>query len=173
MNKNLSPLSVRRNCSPGHTRLFSQPSRKGLDMQVIKTQDRTPGGESLFSQTRILLVDENPLDLDRYCRMLHKLGFPVQACADFEEAARLLEGANFDCIVASQGGPGFEGRRILEQSVARDRLRPVVIICRHHSVTCYLEAMQLGAVDYIEKPLTTLEIVRVVTTHLQPHHTAA
>lgn len=142
-------------------------------MQVTKTQARTAGGESLFSQTKILLVDEDTLDLDRYCHLLHEFGFQVQACANFEEAARLVEGANFDCIVASQGGPGFEGRRILEQSVARDRLRPVVIICRHHSVTCYLEAMQLGAVDYLEKPLTTLEIVRVVTTHLQPHHAAA
>jgi DNA-binding NtrC family response regulator len=142
-------------------------------MQVIKTQQRIPGGEPLFHRTRILLVDEDLLDLDHYRRMLHDCGFEVKACADFEEASRLLEATSFDCIVASQGGPRFEGRMVLENSVARDRYRPVVIICRHHDVACYLEAMQLGAVDYLEKPLSALEIMRAVTTHLQLHHAAA
>jgi two-component system, NtrC family, C4-dicarboxylate transport response regulator DctD len=142
-------------------------------MQVIKSQNKIPGGDRRLTRTRILLVDENTWDLDHYRRILHDCGFEVKPCANFEEAARLLEAANFDCIVASQGGPGFEGRTVLEHSVARDRYRPVVIICRHHDVACYLEAMQLGAVDYLEKPLSAPEIIRAVTTHIQPHHAAA
>jgi len=57
--------------------------------------------------------------------------------------------------------------------VARNRYRPVVILSRYHDVGCYLEAMQLGAVDYLEKPLSAIEIVRAVTTHLQPRNAAA
>lgn len=142
-------------------------------MEVIKSQKRISAGDRLVRQTTILLVDENSQDLDHYRRMLKHCGFQVRPCADFKEAARLLEAANFDCIVASQGGPRFEGRVVLERSVARDRYRPVVITCRHHDVACYLEAMQLGAVDYIEKPLSVLEMKHAVTTHLQPHNAAA
>jgi DNA-binding NtrC family response regulator len=142
-------------------------------MQVIKPQKRISAGARLLRQTRILLVDENSQDLDHYRRMLRHCGFQVRPCADFKEAARLLEAADFDCIVASQGGPRFEGRVVLERSVARDRYCPVVITCRCHDVACYLEAMQLGAVDYLEKPLSALEMKHAVTTHLQPHNAAA
>ncbi|HET7212194.1 MAG TPA: response regulator [Terriglobia bacterium] len=142
-------------------------------MPVINSQKGITGDARLSRPARILLVDENTRDLDHYRRMLHDCGFQVRPCADFKEAARLLDSGNFDCIVASQGGPRFEGRTVLERSVARDRYRPVVIICRHHSVACYIEAMQLGAVDYLEKPLSAREIKHAVTTHLQPRNAAA
>jgi DNA-binding NtrC family response regulator len=142
-------------------------------MQGITPQRKIPGSTQLFQRTRILLVDEDLQDLDHYRRVLYHCGFEVRACTDFEEAALLLETSSFDCVVASQGGPGFEGRKVLEHSIERDRSLPVVIVCRHHDVACYLEAMQLGAVDYLEKPLSALEVLHVVTTHLQPHNAAA
>ena len=127
----------------------------------------------MVKRARILLVDEDARDRGHYRRMLQDSGFEVKVCADFAEGADLLATTKFDCVVVSQGGPDFEGRQVLERSVARDRYRPVVILSRYHDVGCYLEAMQLGAVDYLEKPLSAIEIVRAVTTHLQPRHAAA
>ncbi len=127
----------------------------------------------MFHRTRILLVDEDTRDRDHYRRMLHDSGFEVKVSSDFAEAAHLMGTGKFDCIIVSQGGPDFRGRLVLEHSMAADRYRPVVIVSRYHDVGCYLEAMQLGAVDYLEKPLSALEIVRAVTTHLQPKHAAA
>jgi DNA-binding NtrC family response regulator len=140
-------------------------------MLAIRTPESLP--RSHIRRTRILLVDEDFRDRDHYRRMLHDSGFDVTACADFTEAARLLEGTNFECVVVSQGGPDFNGRVVLERSVARNRYRPVIVMSRYHDVGCYLEAMQLGAVDYLEKPLSAVDIVRTVTTHLQPSHAAA
>lgn len=142
-------------------------------MQVIRTQNRIGSAGPAFHRTRILLVEEDSRDLDHYRRMLHDSGFEVKTCSDFAEGARLLETAKFDCVIVSQGGPGFKGRLVLERSVASDRYRPVVILSRYHDVGCYLDAMQLGAVDYLEKPLSALEIVRAITTHLHPQHAAA
>lgn len=126
-----------------------------------------------FHRTRVLLVDEDARDLDHYRRMLHDCGFDVKVCADFTEGADVLATTKFDCVVVSQGGPDFKGRLVLERSVARDRYRPVVILSRYHDVECYIEAMQLGAVDYLEKPVSAIEIVRAVTTHVQATHAAA
>ena len=140
-------------------------------MLGIRTQENIT--RPLFRRTRILLVDEDTRDRDHYRRMLHDSGFGVTACADFTEAARLLEAMSFECVVVSQGGPNFKGKVVIERSVAKNRYRPVIVMSRYHDVGCYLEAMQLGAVDYLEKPLTAVDIVRAVTTHLEPSHAAA
>jgi len=142
-------------------------------MQAIRTQRGTSGPGFRFRRTRVLLVDEDARDRDHYRRMLHDSGFEVNVCADFAEGANLMATTKFDCVVVSQGGPDFRGRLVLERSVARDRYRPVIILSRYHDVGCYLEAMQLGAVDYLEKPLSAVEMLRAVTTHLQPSHAAA
>jgi DNA-binding NtrC family response regulator len=44
----------------------------------------------------------------------------------------------------------------------------VVVLTRCLEMNCYLEAMQLGAVDYLEKPLAPAEFEHLVTTHCQP-----
>ncbi len=150
-----------------------RPVRKGLQMQASRRQERITGSKDILHRPRILLVDEDSGDRDHYRRMLHDSGFEVRACSDFAEGAKLLGTIKFDCIVVSQGGPRFEGRMVLERSIARDRYRPVIVLSRYHDVGCYLEAMQLGAVDYLEKPLSAVEIVRAVTTHLPARQAAA
>lgn len=114
----------------------------------------------------ILLVDEGTLDREHYQQLLHDNGFDVWACSNYDEGARCLDSRQFDCILVDQGSPAFEGRRVLEQSVAKDRRLPVIVITRYHDISCYMEAMQLGAVDYLEKPLAAHEIIRVLKTHL-------
>lgn len=148
-------------------------SRKGINMQLVRMQKGATGSTHSLRRPRILLIDEDLRDRDHYRRMLHDSGFEVRTCSGFAEGANLLGNEQFDCIVVDQGGPNFRGRLVLEDSVAKDRYRPVVILSHYHDVGCYLEAMQLGAVDYLEKPVTALEIVRVVTTHIQPNNAAA
>jgi FixJ family two-component response regulator len=54
-----------------------------------------------------------------------------------------------------------------------DRHTPVLVLTRSVDMHCYLEAMQLGAVDYLEKPLPAAEILRIVEIHLRPRATSA
>ena len=42
---------------------------------------------------------------------------------------------------------------------------PVVVLTRFLELRCHLDAMQLGAADYLEKPLPPGELDRVITTH--------
>lgn len=142
-------------------------------MQTTRINRNVGGLNPSHHQPRILLVDEDSRDRDHYRRMLHDSGFEVQTCQDFAQGVQLLGKTRYDCIVVDQGGPGFKGRLVLECSVAEDRYRPVVILSHYHDVGCYLEAMQLGAVDYLEKPVTAPEIVRVVTTHMHLKNVAA
>lgn len=142
-------------------------------MQTVGTNRGIMAVKTSYHRPRILLVDEDSRDRDHYRRMLHDSGFEVQTCSNFTQGVHLLGTERYDCIVVDQGGPDFKGRLVLERSVSKDRCRPVVILSHYHDVGCYLEAMQLGAVDYLEKPVTALEIVRVVTTHMPSKHAAA
>jgi DNA-binding NtrC family response regulator len=52
--------------------------------------------------------------------------------------------------------------------LARNRRTPVVVLTRCLEMNCYLEAMQLGAADYLEKPVAPAEFERLVTTYFEP-----
>jgi FixJ family two-component response regulator len=71
----------------------------------------------------------------------------------------------FDIVVVSQGSRRFEGRCVVERAIAMDRRLPVVVVARALDMPCYLEAMQLGAVDYLEEPVTVSEMGRVLGNH--------
>ena len=74
----------------------------------------------------------------------------------------------FDFVIVSQGGPAFETQRLVQLTLARNRHTPVVVLTRCLEMSCYLEAMQLGALDYLEKPLAPAEVERLVATYFQP-----
>jgi DNA-binding NtrC family response regulator len=86
------------------------------------------------------------------------------------EAEGWLEHEHFDFVIVSQGSPAFETRDLVQLTLARDRHTPVVVLTRCLEMKCYLEAMQLGAADYLEKPLTPTEFERVVKRHSQSRH---
>ena len=44
---------------------------------------------------------------------------------------------------------------------------PVLVLTEYLDMSCYLEALQLGAADYVEKPLRPDEVARLVETHVR------
>lgn len=115
---------------------------------------------------RILLVDPEVQDRERNTRYLRDRGFVVCACGSYEEGAQSLKGKYFDMVIVDQGGPAFEGEFVLQLSMARNRNVPVLVLTRHRNRASYLEAMQMGAVDYLEKPLTQEILMWTIETHL-------
>jgi two-component system C4-dicarboxylate transport response regulator DctD len=115
----------------------------------------------------VLLVDEDRADLCYYGEILEAFGCRVPRCVSYEEGVGLLDSAAFDLIVVSQGSPSFEGRSVLERANQIDRGLPVLVVARCLDMPCYLEAMQLGAVDYLAEPVTVQELGRAVDAHLR------
>ncbi len=132
------------------------------ELQVVESpQDLYRGRE------RLLLVDNNVEDLLYYTSILQHLGYDVRPCASFTEAANLFARESFALVIVSQGGHSFEGRSVLARAVEADACTPVLILTRSASMDCYVEAMQLGAFDYLEKPLTPSEVEKLVAFHLR------
>jgi len=114
---------------------------------------------------KVLVVDECPKDLQYYFSILETNGYQVWACSSFQEGVRCLEDEIFDFVIVSQGTPRFEGSRVLERATEVNRRLPVLVVARCLDMNCYLEAMQLGAVDYLVEPLTAWEVCRVLKSH--------
>jgi DNA-binding NtrC family response regulator len=124
--------------------------------------------QSLLPRGRILLVDEEQKDLKYFAALLGRMGFSVRAFTNYREAEACLGHEHFDFAMVSQGSPAFETHRLVQLTLSLNRHTPVVVLTRSLEISCYLEAMQLGAVDYLEKPLAAKEIERLVATHFEP-----
>jgi DNA-binding NtrC family response regulator len=110
-------------------------------------------------------VGEDSGDLGYYRDILEGYGYRVQICNSYQEGVRCLADEVFDFVLVSQGTPKFEGSCVLKRATETNRSLPVLIVARCVDMGCYLEAMQLGAVDYLVEPLTILEIGRVLGNH--------
>jgi DNA-binding NtrC family response regulator len=126
-----------------------------------------PGKGSFAPPGRVLVVDQERADLDFYATVLKAQGFLVQTCESYEEGLCRLNAEPFDFIIVDQGSPHFEGRCVLERSIEKNRHLPVLVVARCHNMPTYLEAMQLGAVDYLAEPVTPSDFLWVVDTHLR------
>jgi len=122
-----------------------------------RQSEPSPGGA-------VLLVGEDLEHVESVRRVIQRIGYNVQVCNSYAEGiCQLISGA-FDIIVVGQGSRNFEGRCVLERAAEFNRWLPVVVVARYLEMACYLEAMQLGAVDYLAEPLGAGEIARVMRT---------
>ncbi len=100
----------------------------------------------------VLLVFEELRDLQTYGPILCSLGYRILTCNSMAEGTKALETEDVSFVIVSQGTPAFEGRQVLERSLQLHPNVPVLVIARVLDIHCYLEAMDLGAIDYLERP---------------------
>ena len=137
-------------------------------------QAHHPSAQRSFpSRKRVLLVNEQHGELDCLTDTLQQHGCEIDSSNGYADGLHQLESKFFDFVVVSQGGSQFDGRPVLERAIEIDRRTPIVVVTRSLDMRCYLEAMQLGALDYLESPLAPTEIGRLVETHSRPRTAAA
>jgi DNA-binding NtrC family response regulator len=122
---------------------------------------------------RVLVVDDDLNDLLYYSAILQHEGYEVRSLASYKEGASCFDRETFDLVIVSQGTAAFEGSSVLARAFERNLNIPVFVLSRSSDIDCYLEAMQMGAFDYREKPLPASELASMVARHLQPSRTQA
>lgn len=115
-------------------------------------------GPSEERQMRLLVVDENSDDLNYYAGVLRYLGYDVRSMNSYAQAAAMLGKERFDLVLVDQGTSDFEGRSVLTRAVEVDRHVPVLVLTRNVDADCCIEALDTGAYEYVQKPLTTAEV---------------
>ncbi len=115
---------------------------------------------------RILLVNKDLRELVYYLAILQKLGCKVRASSSFAEGVQCLGCEPFDLIILDQGSGRFEGQEVLAQAMEVDVELRVLVLARSYNKGCHREAMRSGALDYLEGPLNTAEIIALLDTFM-------
>lgn len=106
---------------------------------------------------RILIVDDNPINLKLAADVLEAGGYKVAKAEDAEQAAELLEHIMPDLILMDIALPGIDGLTFTRRLKADDRFRhlPVVAITAFAMKGDEKKAFDAGCVGYITKPIDT------------------
>jgi DNA-binding NtrC family response regulator len=118
----------------------------------------------------ILLVDDEERILKSLGRALRDEGHEVVAAAGAREAQRLLAARPFDLLVVDNRMPektGLELIRELASSTAESERPQIVMMTAHATVESAIEAMKLGAFDYLQKPFEVDELLVVARRALE------
>jgi len=91
----------------------------------------------------------------------------VQAFADAESALAALARGRPGAVVSDVRLPGRDGIALLHELQQRDRELPVILVTGHGDVAMAVQAMRDGAHDFIEKPFTSEQLVRVTRQALE------
>jgi two-component system C4-dicarboxylate transport response regulator DctD len=142
-------------------------------MASLFADHQTTKSGTLAPRARVLVVDDDSRDLEYYRSVLLEQGYDVRVTDSYADAERSVRNESYDFVLVGQGSHAFEGRSVVARALELDRQTPVVVLARSLDIGCYLEAMQLGAVDYLEKPLSPADLSRLIDSHLRTRRVVA
>jgi DNA-binding NtrC family response regulator len=112
-----------------------------------------------MSGSRVLLVDDETIFTKNMSKLLKNRGYQVSAANSGDGAIRELEQNDFDVIVLDLKMPGMDGITTLKEILKLGLFTETLILTGHGSIDTALEAMKLGAYDYLTKPCEIEELV--------------
>lgn len=106
-----------------------------------------------MSDLTALLVDDEAEFLDTLLKRLRKRDVEAYGVRSGEEALAFLEDRPVDVVVLDVKMPGMDGIQALREIKKRDPLLEVIMLTGHASMEVAIEGMELGAFDYLMKPI--------------------
>src|SRR5450631_3699502 len=120
---------------------------------------------------KVYVIDDDEAMRDSLNFLLDSAGFNVTL---FETALNFLDtlpGLAFGCVVSDVRMPGLDGIELLKRMKAARSTFPILIMTGHGDVPLAVEAMKLGAVDFLEKPFEDdrlIGMIEAAVRHAEP-----
>ena len=111
---------------------------------------------------RVLVVDDEPNLRKVLAATLKREGYEVATAADGDAAVHELEENGADVVVTDLVMPRRDGLSLLREVLQKWPEVPVILITAHGTIDSAVEALKLGAFDYITKPFEQEELKRVI-----------
>jgi two-component system response regulator AtoC len=115
----------------------------------------------MFMST-ILIIDDDLMILLILKQTLSKAGYIVITASSGEEGINTLANSNVDLVLTDYMMPGMSGIEVLNTIKKNKPFVPVIMLTAHGDVPLTIKAIQLGAADFIEKPIQSKELVEVI-----------
>ena len=108
---------------------------------------------------KVLLVDDEIDFLDTLMKRMKKRGVDVSGVGSGEEGLKFLDQKSADVVVLDVKMPGIDGIQTLRKIKKRYPLIEVIMLTGHASLEVAVEGMELGAFDYLMKPIDIDELL--------------
>ena len=125
-------------------------------------QQRPYNDEPRDGELKVLIFDTNQNDLIRHAEPFEAHGFDVCKCLSVETALRCIEREDFDFAVVDEGSDTFDGLHVLRHLVHYNLHTPFVVVAERQDPRRRDEAFALGAIDYLEKPVSDVEMNSII-----------
>ncbi len=112
---------------------------------------------------KILLVEDEKITRITLTDILTSEGYYVTPCENGTEAISILKSEKFKVIVTDLRLPGTNGMEILKKAKEIDEFVSVIVMTAYATVETAVEALKLGAYDYITKPFSPNELLNMLS----------
>jgi two-component system, NtrC family, response regulator HydG len=116
---------------------------------------------------RVLIVEDEEIVRQLLTGLLREEGYAVDAVATGEDALKALDRELYDLVLLDLNLPGMHGMNVLSAAPALQTDAEFIVMTAFGSVDNAVEAMKLGAFDYVNKPFRTEELLLTLERALQ------
>ncbi|MDB4979782.1 MAG: sensor histidine kinase/response rgulator [Myxococcales bacterium] len=145
----------------GHERTRTPAPHRDIDVSLIADQAVSRAHVPVVpTGHEVLVVDDEAVVLTVLREALRRGGYRVTTAASAEEAIDLMHKRRFDLVLTDKNLPGASGLDVLRAARGLTPAPAIVLITGYTSYDSAVEALDIGAHDYIEKPIRDVEDLR-------------
>jgi two-component system response regulator FixJ len=127
----------------------------------------------MSNKVKVYVIDDDEAMRDSLNFLLDSAGLEVTLFEGAQHFLDALPGLAFGCVVSDVRMPGIDGIELLKRMKARQSKFPILIMTGHGDVPLAVEAMKLGAVDFLEKPFEDDRLTAMIETAIRQAGPAA
>ena len=150
--------------------MSGKADRTGLGLAIVREIAAAHGGRAEFERLegetvfrivtpwqRILIVDDDAALRDTLAAAVADLGHLTLEAGDGAEALAMIQAGSADAVILDLRMAGMEGLEVLRR-LQGFHPPPITVLTAHATAANTIEAMRLGAVDHLTKPITQAEL---------------
>jgi len=118
----------------------------------------------------VFVVDDDDAVRTSLRLLLKSVGLPVETVASAQEFLDAVDGDRPGCLVLDIRMPNMSGLELQQRLNESHRIIPIIFITGHGDVPMAVEAMQHGAVDFIQKPFRDQDLIDRINQGLEKDH---
>lgn len=122
---------------------------------------------------RLLLIEDDPLLADGLARSLRQSGYLVDLAGDGRTAEHWLGSETYDLCILDLGLPDLDGSTVLQRLRGRKQGLPVLVLSARQALEERVRLLDLGADDYVVKPVALLELEARIRALIRRHQAIA
>ncbi|MBR0811188.1 response regulator transcription factor FixJ [Bradyrhizobium diazoefficiens] len=127
----------------------------------------------MTTKGHVYVIDDDAAMRDSLNFLLDSAGFGVTLFDSAIAFLNALPGLGFGCVVSDVRMPGLDGIELLKRMKALQSAFPILIMTGHGDVPLAVEAMKLGAVDFLEKPFEDDRLTAMIESAIRQAEPAA